>query len=84
MSAYFPREFNHEKGEVALEVKNLTQEKVFNDVSFSVRFGEIAAVGFGRRGRTEVARAIFGRIRTKSGEIYLFGREGGTDSAKIG
>jgi ribose transport system ATP-binding protein len=75
MSAYFPREFNHEKGEVALEVKNLTQEKVFNDVSFSVRFGEIVGLsGLVGAGRTEVARAIFGADSHKSGEIRLFGK----------
>lgn len=75
MSAYFPREFKHEKGEVALEVKNLTQERVFNDVSFYVRFGEIVGLsGLVGAGRTEVARAIFGVDSHKSGEIHLFGK----------
>ena len=44
-----------------LEVKRLTREGVFFDVSFEVRAGEIVALaGLVGAGRSEVARAIFG------------------------
>ena len=75
MSAYFPREFKHELGEVALEVKCLTQKQTFRDVSFHVRCGEIVALsGLVGAGRTEVARAVFGADAHESGEIRLFGK----------
>lgn len=75
MAAYFPREFAHDKGEIALEVKHLTQEKLFQDINFYVRFGEIVGLsGLVGAGRTEVARAIFGADPCKSGEILLFGK----------
>ena len=63
-------------GETVLEVKNLTREGVFEDVSFRLRAGEILGMaGLVGAGRTEVARAIFGLDRFQSGEIYLKGQK---------
>lgn len=61
-------------GEVALEVKNLSSSGQFEDISFSVRTGEIVALaGLVGSGRSEVVRAIFGIDHYESGEITLFG-----------
>lgn len=64
-----------EAGEVVLEVEHLEREKVFADISFTVRRGEIVALaGLVGAGRTEVARAIFGIDRRTSGSVRLLGR----------
>ena len=63
-------------GDVKLEVKGLSHQKYFKDVSFSVRRGEILGIaGLIGAGRTEVIETIFG-IKTKSaGQIYIDGKE---------
>lgn len=63
-------------GEVKLEVRGLSHQKYFKDVSFSVRRGEILGIaGLIGAGRTEVIETIFG-IKTKSaGQIYIDGEE---------
>ena len=61
--------------EVVLEVKNLASGKMIQDVSFTLRKGEILGfAGLMGAGRTEVARALFGADRYDSGEIYRNGR----------
>ncbi|MGX7245029.1 sugar ABC transporter ATP-binding protein [Enterococcus quebecensis] len=63
-------------GSVKFEVKNLTSKQVFNDVSFSVREGEILGFsGLMGSGRTEIMRAIFGIDSHDSGEILLKGEK---------
>lgn len=65
-----------ELGSEVLEVKNLSQEGVFRDISFSVRQGEIVALaGLVGSGRTEVARAIFGVDTYSSGEVRISGQD---------
>jgi len=62
-------------GETVLEVKRLTREGVFTDVSFDVKAGEIVALaGLVGAGRTEVARAIFGIDRWDAGEVRIKGQ----------
>ena len=69
----FPKEAA-EIGEPALEVRGLTREGVFRDVSFSVRRGEIVGLaGLIGAGRSEVARAIFGIDALDGGEILRDG-----------
>jgi methyl-galactoside transport system ATP-binding protein/inositol transport system ATP-binding protein len=65
-----------EIGDVCLDVKDLSCGKLFNDVSFNVRRGEIFGIaGLIGAGRSEVIETIFG-IRTKtSGEIYVNGQK---------
>lgn len=65
-----------EIGDVRLEVKNLTNDNYFKDVSFNVRKGEILGIaGLVGAGRTEVIEAIFG-IRNKSaGDIFIDGKK---------
>ncbi len=66
---------NEQKGEVVLEVKNLTNDYI-KDVSFSLHRGEILGFcGLVGAGRTETMRAIFGADKLKSGEILLDGNQ---------
>jgi ribose transport system ATP-binding protein len=59
-------------GEVALKVENLKRTKVFSDISFEVRKGEVLGIaGLVGSGRTEVARAIFGADRLDEGKIFI-------------
>lgn len=65
-----------EDAEIVLEVKNLQRGKVFRNVSFKLRKGEILGfAGLVGAGRTEVARAIFGADPYDSGDIYVKGRK---------
>lgn len=55
-----------------LEVRNLTRSGVIEDISFSVKQGEIVGLaGLVGSGRSEVARAIFGADRIDGGEIFV-------------
>jgi ribose transport system ATP-binding protein len=66
---------NPPNGEVALEVRRLTQKGSYSDISFSLRRGEILGMfGLVGSGRTQVARSIFGADRFTSGEILLNGK----------
>jgi ribose transport system ATP-binding protein len=70
----YPRERSDE-GPSLLEVRNLTREGVFEDISFEVRAGEVVGLsGLVGAGRTEVARAIFGADAYDSGEVLIGGR----------
>ena len=65
-------------GEVVMEVKNLCSihEKSFQNVSFTLRKGEI--LGFGGlvgAQRTELMEGIFGIRGVASGEIYMHGKK---------
>ncbi len=60
--------------EVVLEIRNYTRKEVFENISFSLRRGEILGVaGLIGAGRTEVMRAIFGADSIDSGECFLNG-----------
>jgi ribose transport system ATP-binding protein len=62
-------------GEPVLEVRGLTRKGVFEDISFTVRRGEIVGIGgLVGAGRTEVARAIFGADPIDAGEILVNGK----------
>ena len=72
-------------GEVALEVKNIRRKGVLNDVSFSVREGEV--LGFGGlvgAGRTELMEVIYGAQPLESGQIYYKGQPVKIDSPRKG
>jgi ribose transport system ATP-binding protein len=65
-----PEEF----GEVALKVKNASNELIKN-VSFELRKGEVLGVaGLQGSGRTELAQALFGVMPFKSGSLELHGK----------
>lgn len=62
-------------GEPILEVRELTRQGAFADVSFELRPGEIVGFfGLVGSGRSEVARAIFGEEHADSGKVVLAGR----------
>lgn len=63
--------------EVFFEAKNLTREGEFENVSFTVRKGEILAVsGLVGAGRTEVFKSVFGITRPEpGGKMYIEGKE---------
>ena len=63
-------------GDALLEVAGLTRKDAFEDVSFTLRAGEIVGfAGLVGAGRTEIARVLFGIDRADSGEIRLEGRK---------
>ncbi|MBB3710476.1 ribose transport system ATP-binding protein [Limimaricola variabilis] len=66
-----------------LEVENLTLEEKVVDASFTIRAGEIVGLaGLTASGRTEIAEAIFGLRRIRSGEVRVDGKPvRGTDQA---
>lgn len=71
-----------ERGEAILEVKSLTAGKA-EDVSFTLHKGEILGLfGLMGAGRTDVARALFGDLRLRRGEVYLTGEKAAYDTPK--
>lgn len=59
-----------------LEVKQLTSEGEFFDISFSVFPGEIVGMaGLVGAGRTEIAKAIFGAFPITEGSVFIEGSE---------
>ena len=63
-------------GEEALRVEHLNAGEKVQDISFSVRKGEILGVlGLVGAGRTETVRAIFGADKLDSGKIFIDGKE---------
>ncbi len=65
----------HSSQEVIFEVRNLTRKGVIDNVSFSLKRGEILGLaGLVGAGRTETARAIFGADPMDYGEIYVEGK----------
>ncbi|QEK10990.1 ribose ABC transporter ATP-binding protein RbsA [Crassaminicella thermophila] len=74
LTEQFPR-VDVEKGEVSLEVKNLSNEFI-KDISFLLRKGEILGIaGLMGSGRTELAKTIYGALKKESGKIYIEGKE---------
>jgi rhamnose transport system ATP-binding protein len=75
LESVFPKR-EVEVGGVELEVQGLTRSGAFEDISFSVRRGEIVGLaGLVGAGRTEVARAIFGLDHAESGVVQVDGRQ---------
>lgn len=71
----FP-ERDHQIGDVVFEVNNLERKGFFQDVSFSVKEGEILGVaGLMGAGRSEIMETIFGYAGKPHGNIRLKGKE---------
>lgn len=63
-------------GDEVIRVENLTHKKIFSDVSFSVRAGEVFGVaGLMGAGRTEIMQTIFGNLSCDGGDIYIEGKK---------
>jgi ABC-type sugar transport system ATPase subunit len=81
LSDMFPPR-NHSAGEVVLEVKELTTDKV-NDLNFYVRKGEIVGFsGLMGAGRSEMTLGLFGADKRTAGTISLDGRQVEKDSTR--
>lgn len=74
LTNFFPKE-DADITDVKLEVRNITLEGKFHDVSFEARRGEILGIaGLMGSGRTEVIEGIFGVHPPQSGEILVDGK----------
>ena len=63
-------------GEEVIKVEGLSSGKLFHDVNFSVRAGEVLGVaGLMGAGRTEIMQAVFGSLKKDAGKIYIDGKE---------
>jgi ABC-type sugar transport system ATPase subunit len=63
-------------GEIVLEAGGLTLKGQFENVSFTLRKGEILGfAGLVGAGRTETVMALFGHTKLDSGSVKLFGRK---------
>lgn len=61
--------------DIVLTVSNLSDSKLLKDVSFDLKHGEILGfAGLMGAGRTEVARALFGADKKKTGDIFINGK----------
>ncbi len=76
VNVMFSRKRRQTLDKVILEIKNLTLKRLFKDISFNVRKGEVLGLsGLLGSGRSELCRAIYGLDRFDNGCIYLNGRE---------
>lgn len=74
MDVFFPKS-SVEVGNEILKVTNLIYKDKINDISFSVRRGEIASiVGAVGAGKTEILNMIFGILKPDGGEIEMDNR----------
>lgn len=75
IKSIFPKQISR-IGEEVLRIEGLSSKDAFEDVSFSVRRGEIFGLaGLMGAGRTEIAETIFGYRKASAGKIYLNGQE---------
>ena len=66
----------HEMGDIALEVRGLGCGALYQDISFTVRKGEVVGFyGLVGAGRTEIAETIFGLRAPSAGTILMNGQE---------
>ncbi len=88
LTNFFPKE-DAEITDTKLEVKDISLEGKFRNVSFKVRKGEILGIaGLMGSGRTEVIESIFGVYPPDSGEIFVDGKKASIsqpmDAIKVG
>ena len=76
VAEYFPRHAAADRGEELLRVEGLSSPGLFQDISFSLRAGEVVGLaGLVGAGRTEVARALFGLPPAVRGRVWIGGQE---------
>ncbi len=62
-------------GDEVLRVEKLSKQGLFQDITFSIRKGEVLGLyGLVGAGRTEIAETIFGMRRPDRGKIYVHGK----------
>jgi inositol transport system ATP-binding protein len=68
-------------GETILEVRNLSRNKAFSDISFKLRRGEVLGLaGLVGSGRTEILESLFGIFPANRGSVYVRGIQVRADS----
>ena len=71
-------------GEIVLDVKKLSGEKLPKDASIALRNGEVLGIaGIVGAGRTEFFRCLFGLDKIKTGEIKIAGLTGIAKTEKL-
>lgn len=61
-------------GKEILKVSGLTKKGIYENISFSVKEGEVLGVsGLMGAGRTEIMRSIFGNMQHDGGDIFIEG-----------
>lgn len=74
---------NRIKNKEVFKVKNLSKKGLYNNVSFSVKSGEIVGIyGLIGAGRTEMAMGIFGYYKNDKGDIYIDSQKVNINSTK--
>jgi len=74
--SHVPQHLDRPPGNEVLRVKNLSSPGNFNNLSFTLRAGEVLGfAGLVGAGRSEVARAIFGLDSAATGRIFVRGIE---------
>lgn len=70
-SVFPPR--HRQSGDIVLSVEHASAVRVFDDVSFQLRAGEVLAItGLAGSGKTELGRALFGAWPLDQGQIRWF------------
>lgn len=71
-----PKHLGRELGEELLRVENLSSPGKFENVSFTLRAGEVLGfAGLIGAGRSEVAQAVFGLDPAATGRVFVRGKE---------
>jgi len=72
LGGLFPQRPVVELGPMLLEVRNLSRDRKFNDISFELHEGEIIGfAGLMGAGRTEIMNVLFGVDKSDGGEIFI-------------
>jgi ABC-type sugar transport system ATPase subunit len=75
LEEYFPAHVKTEAGDEVLRVEGLSSPGKFEEVSFTVRAGEVVGLaGLVGAGRSEVAAALFGLDPDARGEVWMGGK----------
>ncbi len=75
LDEYFPSHIHAQGGDELLRVERLSSPGKFQDVSFTLRAGEVLGfAGLVGAGRSEVAHALFGLDPTASGRVFVRGQ----------
>ncbi|MEJ7812507.1 MAG: sugar ABC transporter ATP-binding protein [Gemmatimonadaceae bacterium] len=75
LSEYFPNHAAAAPGDELLRVEGITVPGKFEDVSFTLRAGEVVGLaGLVGAGRSEVAQAVFGLEPSLRGRLYVGGQ----------
>jgi ribose transport system ATP-binding protein len=74
-TVFGPRHEGHARPETALEVRGLSRQSEFEDVSFTVHAGEVLGIaGLVGSGRSELLETIFGARRPDAGAVTVRGK----------